>query len=457
MFAELSGDYNPIHIDEHYARRTVFGIPIVHGVNALLWGLDCYLNEMTETLSIRSIKTIFKKAVLIGEAVEIFVSNNNDKHTTIKLKCNGLVAVLMEIRWIPGAAPESSLFQEGNPEKQQPKLLLEDEMPGSSGTLGLFLNSGLCRKIFPNIYRCIPQPQIAIILATTRLVGMHCPGLNSLYSEVNLNWGASEDHQGLKYCVSKFDNRAGLVIIELISSSMSGEIKAIVRPTACEQDSCKTLKSLVCSNEFSAHRALVIGGSRGLGEVTSKLIAMGGGEVMLTYNRGKDDAYRVTHDVRACGGTIDNLEYNVLIDNDKYTQKLMHEWGATHLYYFATPSIVGGTNGYFSEILFQEFCKYYVSGFAKTINLLDKAKLQKIFYPSTVYLDDIPLNMSEYVAAKAAGEKYCDYLLASNKDIEIYKPKLPRVSTDQTVSNFPIKNESTTETMIEHLTIFINI
>lgn len=37
MFAEVTGDDNPIHVDEAYARRTRFGKRIVHGV--LLLGL----------------------------------------------------------------------------------------------------------------------------------------------------------------------------------------------------------------------------------------------------------------------------------------------------------------------------------------------------------------------------------------------------------------------------------
>ncbi len=33
-FAEVSGDFNPIHVSDHYAQLSLFGRPIVHGMLA---------------------------------------------------------------------------------------------------------------------------------------------------------------------------------------------------------------------------------------------------------------------------------------------------------------------------------------------------------------------------------------------------------------------------------------
>ena len=40
LFAQLSGDFNPIHMDPAAARRTQAGAVVVHGVHAVLWAID---------------------------------------------------------------------------------------------------------------------------------------------------------------------------------------------------------------------------------------------------------------------------------------------------------------------------------------------------------------------------------------------------------------------------------
>jgi acyl dehydratase len=51
-FAGLSGDYNPLHVDEEYAKTTMFGTRIAHGplVYAIAAGLLFQLHLYDETL-----------------------------------------------------------------------------------------------------------------------------------------------------------------------------------------------------------------------------------------------------------------------------------------------------------------------------------------------------------------------------------------------------------------------
>jgi acyl dehydratase len=77
-FAGLSGDYNLIHTDAEYARGSIAGQRIAHGllVKSVASGLftrTAYNQSLSETLTalaeIRSWK--FKKAVLIGDTIHV--------------------------------------------------------------------------------------------------------------------------------------------------------------------------------------------------------------------------------------------------------------------------------------------------------------------------------------------------------------------------------------------------
>jgi hypothetical protein len=79
------------------------------------------------------------------------------------------------------------------------------------------------------------------------------------------------------------------------------------------------------------------------------------------------------------------------------------------------------------------------------------AGLQKIFYPSSAAIEELPLNMGEYAAAKMAGEILCDFLQKANPTLTIHKPRLPRMATDQTVSLLPVNNQDPASVLLTHL------
>ena len=63
-FAEISGDYNPIHVEKAEARKTIIGECIVHGINGLLWALQALYKE--KGLTVCSFVAKFKNPILLN-------------------------------------------------------------------------------------------------------------------------------------------------------------------------------------------------------------------------------------------------------------------------------------------------------------------------------------------------------------------------------------------------------
>ena len=65
--------------------------------------------------------------------------------------------------------------------------------------------------------------------------------------------------------------------------------------------------------------------------------------------------------------------------------------------------------------------------------------------------------MGEYTSSKIAGEMLCQVLEKNNKGLKIYKPRLPRMSTDQTVGVLPVNNDDPVSVMLYQLKEFKKI
>jgi hypothetical protein len=453
-FAEVSGDYNPLHMDPVLARRLLFGHQVVHGLHALLWSLDGHLKIHTQPLALRTVKANFQAGIGVGEPVYCRVTGQDADRVAVQLETDRAPAAWFEISWSVLRQHRTDILPEIPPEPEKCRERTLEEVAAASGMIALYFNDSLAAGLFPNLIRVLPAMQLAVLLATTRLVGMECPGYHSIYSSLQLVFsGDGAGVPNLTYQVIDCNQRLALISMEVAAPGAKGQLKAFLRPTPQRQADFTKAGRQVEPEEFSSQQALIVGGSRGLGEVAAKLLAAGGAEVILTYYRGAQDARRIVEEIVSHGGRAECLAMDIMDPSQGLPGRIAHCSKPLYLYYFATPPIFGAAKGKFSPQRFAIFSEYYVSGFARTVQAVADSTpaLQKVFYPSTAAIAELPLDMGEYAAAKIAGEILCEFLQKTHPGLVIYKPRLPRLATDQTVSLLPVANQEPLPVLLDHL------
>jgi NAD(P)-dependent dehydrogenase (short-subunit alcohol dehydrogenase family) len=299
-----------------------------------------------------------------------------------------------------------------------------EQIRDASGQVEPELDRDALSGCFPALASKADPSQLACMLATTRLVGMICPGLHSLFSELLLKFGPQETDSGgtITWHTGFCHDELRFAELLLQSDGLNGRIGAFVRPPPVHQTGTAELKAMVPGCPFAGRNALVVGGSRGLGEVAAKLLAAGGADVALSYAAGEADAGRIVGDIGSAGGSARALHLN--IDDPE-----LPEGHFSHVYYFASPKIRQGPRGKFDHTLFQSYLSFFVTGFETLVRALPAPV--EIVYPSTVFVHQPEARFAEYIAAKAAGEALCDYLDTHRAGITVRVVRLPRLRTDQ--------------------------
>jgi acyl dehydratase len=80
-FAQMTGDFNPLHVDQHYAADSVFGRPIAHGLLGLSWaaGLSSQAPNMRTLAFVKVVDWSFLRPIFFGDTVHV-VTKVQAKH-----------------------------------------------------------------------------------------------------------------------------------------------------------------------------------------------------------------------------------------------------------------------------------------------------------------------------------------------------------------------------------------
>lgn len=449
-FANVSGDRNPMHLNAILARRTRAAAPVVHGVHLLLWTLDAFAANHPRPPRLRSIRSRFNRFVYVEDSAEVVLAHRGLDSVRLNVCVAGAPMMLVAVHF-GDPRPDSNDLLTSAELITPPATALDlnfEQMSDRSGRLAFATPPEVVAAMFPAAAEWLGPRRIAALAASSNLVGMICPGRHSIFRGLSIEACAEPYPQDLvAFRVTETDPRFRLVWQEIAGGGLTGSLECFARTPPVSQPTMQSLAGLVNATEFAGAVALVVGGSRGLGELTSKLVATGGGRVIITYQVGRADAERVAREILEAGGTAEAMAYDARRAAEEQLAGLAN--APTHLYYFATPVISQRQSDVFVPVRFDDFNAVYVHGFWHlAVALRARQPGLSIFYPSSAFVSERPRNMTEYAMAKSAGEALCADMNLGLAPLHVTVSRLPPLPTDQTASISAVESASPVETLL---------
>ncbi len=446
-FAGCSGDVNPIHTDPIAARRTQAGVCVVHGVHVALWAMDVLTKIGKMPASIATLKVQFKNFVPVGSEVALRVIRETETALHATVSFDDIAVMSLAIGSGSVAAADAALLSTTTALlSDAPRLISFSDIPGCAGWLPGTIDKEVA-NLFPHVAKLLGAGRVESIARLSTLVGMVCPGLHSIFAGFDIVMTTEADGiAGLSFRVQNVDDRFRMTDLAVIGHGIRGKVAALARPQPVAQPSLRSLVGKVAKHEFRGTTALIVGGSRGLGALTARIIAAGGGRVVITYLVGKAEAHEIAAEIGTEACHV--LRYDVR--EQPIAQLSGLEEDINQLYYFSTPHIAHQRQALFTPQLFERFCQFYVNGFHSLCVALQarERKRLSVFYPSSVFVNDRPRGMLEYSMAKAAAELLCAEMNRVAGDVRVVVRRLPRVLTDQTAAVMSLQNIDAFEIML---------
>jgi NAD(P)-dependent dehydrogenase (short-subunit alcohol dehydrogenase family) len=431
-FARLSSDWNPMHLDQAFARRTQVGAPVVHGIHNLAWAANAVLH--CHPLKIANIRARFLQPLYLDELASIRIRDRTDTQIEFEVVAANTVVALVRLSSKPGkfAAESAQLAPSAANRISQPANLPFEQLANQAGQVAI--GEGDAETLFPVLANSIGLSAVRGLLATSQIVGMACPGLHSLFAGLDVSRDPEKEREdALAFAVGKVDARFRSLQIDVSGSGIVGRLDAFARPSPPSQPGMTRIRQRVAGSPFAGQKSLIVGGSRGLGEVTAKIVAAGGGYPVITYRESEHDAERVSAEILRAGGQCEILRYDALSSANEQIRKL----GALDCcYYFATPKIFQRKSALYEPEKLRTFLSFYADGFFDLCTALAEGTAGKsvVFYPSTVAIDAPVGATTEYAMAKTAGEILAKYVNEFMSGIHVICRRLPRILTDQTAT-----------------------
>lgn len=446
-FRHASGDHNPLHTSQEYARKTPFGEPPVFGVLGILLTLGALPRRDGELL--RRVFAEFRNPLYVGVRYTLETKAKSDHELTIRLLDSGRLMTAIALEFGAGICAGGDLAQAGDPEILRATDLAIENIAEKFSVAGSYvpLDVSTTMTRYGLVGKGVGAAQVAALLWSSYLVGMELPGKRALFWRLSMQFEPPPvRHQGrLRYQarVDKIDRRVDLLELSGSLASANGiianaSISAFVRAES-PAPSWRSIDKLIPRSEALRGKvALVIGGSRGLGASIGTALALQGGTVVINFLHSRSEAEKLQHGLGAVPGQIELLRGNATDPTwcQALKEHVVEKYGGLDLLVCnACPPIRPLGFGQDSSLRFHEFVNRALQLVETPMSTLIGSLAQRRGWCvaiSSSFVHSVPPEWPHYVTAKAAVEGLVHWAAEQYRQVQFLVLRPPKLLTDQT-------------------------
>lgn len=284
-FAAATGDRNPLHCCDDYARRTPFGSRVVFGMLGVLRALPALRGSGAPT----RLRAQFHRPLFTGRAHEVTLPRpgvasllaHGDRALTVSLERGAREP--LPARVLPSAVPMREVAAE-----------FDAALAWPARTIRYRCAPQLLRELAGDQVPDWTDTDLAVLAAASYLAGMELPGRQALLVGVDMRFATgSADGHALELAVTldRYDERRRLVSCRVdVQTGDACVAQLRVRALYRQAPFAITLPARLPLNaaRLAGRTAVVVGGSRGVGAHVAAHLARCGARVHVVYEHSTD-------------------------------------------------------------------------------------------------------------------------------------------------------------------------
>ncbi len=462
-FAELTGDYNSLHMDEEFARKSKYRQRIVHGMLPFSF-ITLLQNDFPNSqIEFLSFDTNFRQPIFVGDEIKLEITysdseNDNREYQAVWYRF-GSQDILIKSKGNFRLVNLSQLQEKRSRNKNC--FVLDDlfentytiqDIAGKTGEFNLSIDTLLTSRykdsifmtglLHPShdIYMC--NNLVATLLLST-LVGMKLPGRYATFAKFRFCFQEkvnTKDFYKLNGEVNKVSAKSeSLEILTTLAKGdqviANGKLSVAVNPPPRQTISCEEIRSNYLDMNLKDKVVLVSGASRGIGAATAKLFAMHQAKVVINYYRGKQDAELIVKEIEQFGGNAIALQCDIRDENQvaNLISHVVEKFGTVNILvnnavkeFIPKKLLQIEWNDYLSELEvslkgMHNLCK-------QVIPIFKEQEGGKIINLSTTTVDNPVTGQNQYITTKSAVVGYTKSLArelaGSNIQVNLVTPNM---------------------------------